>query len=253
MTESTATEQAAILQGDQHNRGPTSIDGVLTDASSYWPAIVMRGSILFALGLVFVIFPETTVNVISILFGVMVLLEAASSGVQLYAISRYSAPNPMRGAIMMFYFITMMVNIILGVLALAFPDETAQILLILVAVWFVVVGVLQLFMVCLLRASRDLAQSGAAQCSMLLAGALYLTFGTMLLSDLDKGVLTFVRLIGFVVMMFAMQVICFGLFVRALGEAAADAEKEQAQTGTHGDSSAVKNTEESNIVESNIV
>lgn len=194
--------------------------GILSDASKHWPIFFVRGVILLILGTAFVYFPEETVQTMSILFGVTLLLEGANAGIQMCALCTSTSHNPLGGAMSIFYFVLMALNLGLGIAVISYPDETTQLLLTLVAVYFVVMGLMEIVFVCCLRTSGDLKQRPGALCCMLLGGMLYLSFGiSMLSSDMEEGAGVFGTLIGIVLMVFALQIICFACFLRAAGHA----------------------------------
>ena len=199
--------------------GTTSPAGLLSDASKHWPIFFLRGIILFVLGTAFIWFPEETVNTVSILFGVMLLFEGFNAGIQMCALCTNTGHNPLGGAMAIFYFFLMLINLGLGITVITYPDESAQVLVILVAVYFVVMGFMEVLFVCCLRRSGDLQQRPGAMCCMLLGGVLYLTFGISMLSDLDEGMEVFATLIGIVTMLFAMQIMCFACLLKAAGNA----------------------------------
>ncbi|CAB9521402.1 expressed unknown protein [Seminavis robusta] len=195
----------------------TSPEGLLSQAAKVWYYFLIRGIILLLLGVAFLCFPEETVTTVTILFGVMLLLEGLNAGAQMCALSNSDAHNPLGGAMAIFYFFLMVVNIGLGIALFAFPDTTAQVLLILVAVYFIAMGCVQILFVCCLQSGStglQQQQPGALIC-MLLGGALYVAFGMLMLDDLDHGIRFFAIFIGLVLMMFGMQIMCFACLLRA--------------------------------------
>ena len=120
-----------------------------------------------------------------------------------------------------FYFFLTCLNLGLGIAVIVYPDETTQLLLTLVAVYFVVMGIMEILFVCCLRRGGDLQQRPGALCCMLLGGLLYLSFGiSILTADLQENIEFFGTLIGIVLMVFAMQIVCFACLLKAASAAA---------------------------------
>jgi len=197
---------------------PTAQETMIVDMARYWPAFIVRGIVAFSLGFLMLVFPNETVDMLSILIGIVFLSEAISAAVQIWGMSKYVAASPARSAMMTLHVFSMLANIGIGVFVLVFPDITAKILLLLAAVWFVMIGVLHLLLGCILKCSSgsgNVANLGMG-CCVFLAGMLYVAFGTVLLTDLDEGMITFAKFMGGMIMLFAVQIIFMGCQLRSV-------------------------------------
>ena len=103
MSDPEAAEGSKLMSKDEADQS-VQIEGVLTEAAGYWPVLMIRGLVLLALGAAFIWFPDETVNAVSILFGVMLLFEAANSGLQICVLQNNTADNPLRGAVQIYNF-----------------------------------------------------------------------------------------------------------------------------------------------------
>jgi uncharacterized membrane protein HdeD (DUF308 family) len=193
------------------------IEGILNSLASYWTIFVLRGLVILFFGALFLVFPETSVATFSIIFGVFCILDGVSCFIKMWLV--YMFVEGGRVPLTMLYFLSSASNLILGIFAIAYPNLTAQILLVFVGVWFVLIGFLELLLLCLMRG--DPIMSGGGSGCMFLGGAMYFIFGIVLLSDLERGVERLAKLVGVIVMLFAFQMIFFGLRLRKVHKSGA--------------------------------
>jgi uncharacterized membrane protein HdeD (DUF308 family) len=196
------------------------IEGILDSLASYWTIFILRGLIILFFGSLFLVFPETSVATFSIIFGVFCILDGVSCFIKMWLVCMFVEGS--RVPLTMLYFLCSASNLILGIFAIAYPNLTAQILLVFVGVWFCLIGSLELLLLCLMRG--DPIMSGGGTGCMFLGGALYFVFGIVLLSDLERGVESLARLIGVIVIIFAIQIIFFGLRLRKVYKSGAAAD-----------------------------
>mmetsp|Transcript_9504 Transcript_9504/g.15801 ORF Transcript_9504/g.15801 Transcript_9504/m.15801 type:complete len:243 (-) Transcript_9504:82-810(-) len=199
-------------------------EGVLKGLAAYWPLFILRGVITLLFGFLFLVFPQTTIATFSILFGVFLIMDGLACLFKMCIICLYIDNDGGTGKqvpLSLLYFLTFAGNMILGIFAISYPDLTAQILLLVVAIWFVLIGCLELLLLCLFRADPILIMAtggggGIGGVCMVLGGVMYLCFGIVLLSNLEEGVLGVTRFMGIIIMLFAFQMIFFGIRLKTV-------------------------------------
>lgn len=165
--------------------------------SSYWPLVMIRALILLAVGVCFIAFPETTLTSFAILFGIFCIVESLVWLLKLCLLCKGGAG---RTNLAFMYALTFLFNFIIGMVSVAWPDVTTTALLIMIAVWFILVGLVETGLACLLREKTWILLSGGMLCIM---------FGFILLVDLDRGATGMAVFIGVVLLLFAAQIACF--------------------------------------------
>mmetsp|Transcript_26739 Transcript_26739/g.39549 ORF Transcript_26739/g.39549 Transcript_26739/m.39549 type:complete len:220 (+) Transcript_26739:180-839(+) len=172
--------------------------------ASYWPIVLGRAIILLTVGICFIAFPETTLNSFAILFGVFCIIESLVSLLKLWLVCKRGAGMT---ALSFTYGVTFLLNLSIGIVSVAWPGLTTKALLILISVWFIIVGIVEVGLSCLFREKTWILLSGGMLCVM---------FGFILLIDLDRGTAGMSVLIGIVLILFATQVLCFACRLRKI-------------------------------------
>lgn len=130
-----------------------------------WPGIALRGIVAILLGLVSIVLPGAAFMSLVIAFGVYAIVDG---GITLVDAAR--APAPGRGAAIFSGLISMVV----GVLALAWPDITAFVLIMLIASWAMVAGIFEI------AAAIQLRKEITGEWLLALQGVLSIAFGAAL-------------------------------------------------------------------------
>jgi uncharacterized membrane protein HdeD (DUF308 family) len=107
-------------------------------------------------GLFFLFNPSTTVDVLTKVFGSLLILEGAANLVKVFVVCCCTASLSMLGV----YFLMFACNTAVGILIFVYPDETASLLLIFIGAWFVAIGVLQILLAIVFRAAQVSGGSG---------------------------------------------------------------------------------------------
>lgn len=163
---------------------------------------------VLAFGLFFVIHPSASLDVLAKVFGSLFVIEGAANLIKVFIVCCYTDSQAMLGV----YFLSFACNTTIGILIFLHPSETANLLLIFIASWFIAIGSLQLCLGCVFQASNA---TGAA---VFIGGVglLYVILGILLLTNMDEGVTTIVRLIGVVVTLFGIQLACVGCKLKTM-------------------------------------
>lgn len=130
-----------------------------------WPGIALRGIVAILLGIVSIVLPGAAFMSLVIAFGVYAIVDG---GITL--VDAVRAPAPGRGAAIFIGLISMVV----GVLALAWPDITAFVLILLIASWAMVAGIFEI------AAAIQLRKEITGEWLLALQGVLSIAFGAAL-------------------------------------------------------------------------
>ncbi|RJP35682.1 MAG: hypothetical protein C4536_00285 [Actinobacteria bacterium] len=159
--------------------------GVFLIPRSPW-GVLFEGIGILALGIVLVAWPGASVKVVRIAFGIFALVFG---GIQVFdAASEKQEDRWWRIPLAV-------ISIAAGIFALAWPDATERVILIILGLWFVITGVV------LMAAGLKLPEEISARWVVVVAGVVALGFGIYLIirpsgSSPDEVASTVVRLIG---------------------------------------------------------
>ena len=146
--------------------------------------------------------PGTSLLAIAVIFGVYAIID----GVLDLAFAWRRAHEGRRWAWLVFEGI---VGLGAGILALAYPDLTAMVLLTVIAVWAIITGVAEIF------AAIRLRRHIQGEWMLATGGVLSIIFGVLLLLFPTAGVLTLLAMIGAYALVFGVLLIALGLRLRA--------------------------------------
>jgi uncharacterized membrane protein HdeD (DUF308 family) len=171
--------------------------------SRYWWVSVVRGLVAVALGIFAFVWPIATITALVIVFGAVALADgvlAIAAGIAARRLASDWWVLLVQG----------LVGIAIGVLTFANPANTALALLVLMAVWAIGLGVLQV--VVAVKARRDIRGGGW----LALGGILGITFGILLVSNPVAGGVAVLWLIGIFAMLWGAMLIVGGFDLRRL-------------------------------------
>jgi len=175
---------------------------MLTLLVENWWLYVLRGSIAILFGLMALVWPGITVQVLVVLFGVYVILEGAlamAGGFKKQTVkSRWLLI--VEGAL----------GIAVGLAAFALPGLTAVALLIFIAVWAVLTGLVEL------AAAFSLRRQMAGKWVLGLAGAASILIGVLLLANPGAGIVAVIWLIGIYALIFGLLLSYLGIKARKM-------------------------------------
>jgi uncharacterized membrane protein HdeD (DUF308 family) len=163
----------------------------------WWWTFIVRGLLAIAFGLLAFLAPGWGIAVLIGLFAAWALIDGAGSliaGIQTRGQDRSWWLEVLEG----------LVSIVAGVVALLLPAPAAQVLVILIAAWAIVTGVIQIWTAIRLR------RAIRGEVWLALAGAASILFGLILFLFPAAGALSLVWLIG-------SGAIVFGVFMLMLG------------------------------------
>lgn len=185
------------------------VEDLAKKLAPYWGVYFFRGLLVTSFGLFFLLSPDQTVSVLANVFGAFLIIEGAIYFFQALVVVFRTETNSM----LCVYISGFLASSAVGIAIITYPRETANILLICAAVWFLLIGVLQLLVAWIFRAAEvrsgsDLAIGGV--------GLLYVILGCIFLANLDGSVILLIRILGVVTTLFGCQLLYLGLRLRYL-------------------------------------
>lgn len=169
--------------------------------SRYWWALVLRGVAAIAFGVLAFTWPGITLQVLVLFFGAYALLDGILS---VAAALRGRGQTENWGL----FLLQGLLGIGLGVLTWLAPGATAVAILLYMAAWALVTGVLEI--VAAIRLRREIE----GEFWLALGGLLSITFGMLVLAFPLAGALGLIWLIGGYAIAFGISLIALGVRVR---------------------------------------
>jgi uncharacterized membrane protein HdeD (DUF308 family) len=160
-------------------------------------ALVLRGVLAIALGVVAIAWPGVTVLVLAAVFAAFAFAEAALQGVR--ALGDGEA-GPLAGHLLL-----SVAGTAAGVVALAWPVPTALVLVLTAAIWAIAAGVLEFALACAPGLPAGTRALG------ILAGLLLVAFGGVVISRPGLGPATFALLFGLFALIFGTTQVIAGV------------------------------------------
>lgn len=161
----------------------TDLAGTITSATrSAWWIVVLRGVIAIAFGILALVYPETTAKAIVIVFGIWALVDGVMALVSIVTGG---------GRAWGWLLLEGVLGIAAGIIAFREPAITVFALVLVIAFWSLMIGVLEV------SGSLQLRQvPGSGWGWLLAAGIASLLFGILLIANPGIGAATLLVLIG---------------------------------------------------------
>jgi uncharacterized membrane protein HdeD (DUF308 family) len=169
-----------------------------------WWLFTVRGVFAVLFGLAALIWPDATLLVLILLWGAYTVVDGA---MMLYA----TLTNPQWPARWALGLIGVL-GLVTGLIALFWPGITATALLLLIAVWALVTGVLQI--VDAIRLRKVMTN----EWFYIVTGALTALLGVILIVNPAAGAMAFVITIGVFAILWGVVLVLFSLRLRRLGD-----------------------------------
>jgi uncharacterized membrane protein HdeD (DUF308 family) len=166
-----------------------------------WRLIVLRGGLAALAGLIALILPGATVVALAILFGIFLAIDGLVT-----VISALRGPKSAPG--WRLALLEGALAIAIGVLTFIWPRVTIAVLVILIAAWAVLAGVLRL------ATAVRLGRQGQRDWRLILTGALAVILGLALAVFNDLGVIAIGALIGVFLLLIGVFQIILGIRLR---------------------------------------
>jgi uncharacterized membrane protein HdeD (DUF308 family) len=179
-----------------------------TMARNWW-IVLVQGICAVLFGLLAIIWPGLTIGVLVLLFGAYALVDgvteilAAIFGPERIAMSDMGTPRWMR-------VITGVLGIIAGIVTFAHPGWSATALLLIIAIWAIATGVMEIVFAIQFR--REIPNEGW----LIVAGAASVIFGVLVVLFPRGGALGVIWIIGLFAMLYGILLIVVSLRLRNL-------------------------------------
>ena len=181
-----------------------AIDTAATaELSRWWWTFILRGVLAILFGVIAFIAPPATIAALVLLFGAWALVDGVFD----------IAAALMHRTMDRSWWLTILegvVGIVAGLLALAFPDIAAASLILLIAAWSIVTGVIEIGLAIRLR------EQITGELWLAIAGILSIVFGVLIFIYPAAGALTIVWIIGAFAIAFGISMIALGWRLRGI-------------------------------------
>ena len=176
---------------------------LLDDVSRGWWVILLRGIVGVIFGILAFASPVVTLLALVFVWGAYAIVDGALA---LYLMVQAGRQDRTWWP----YLLEGMVGILAGVMAFAWPEITAFALVLLIAAWAIVTGVVEIV------AAIDLRKQIRHEWLLALSGVLSIVFGTLIVLQPDAGALVVVWLLGAYALVFGGVLIGLAFRVRGL-------------------------------------
>jgi uncharacterized membrane protein HdeD (DUF308 family) len=166
-----------------------------------WWMIVVRGVLAALVGLLALIMPGITVAALALLFGIFLAVDGV---VTIVASLRGPRTSPGWGLALL----EGALGIAIGVLTFIWPQVTVMVLVILVAAWAVLAGILRI------AAAIRLSREGRREWRLILTGALAVILGLALAVFNRLGAIAIGALIGVFLLLIGVSQVMLGIRIR---------------------------------------
>lgn len=184
-----------------------------------WWLITLRGALAVVFGFLAIVWPGITVLALVLLWGAYTLVDGVASVA--IGLSSRSAPAEHRWT----YGLLGVLGIAAGVLTFLWPEITAIVLLLIIALWALVAGVLQIAAAIRLRKVID------NEWFLGLTGAVCVVLGVLLIVQPAEGAIGLVIAIATFAIVWGVSLILLGLRLRKVGQGVRTNPHEHANLG----------------------
>jgi uncharacterized membrane protein HdeD (DUF308 family) len=201
-------EQMPMVLGqmNRQERRHSMINASVQTARRHWWTLLLRGILSILFGIIALAAPGIALLAFIYVFAAYAILD----GITAIAVSFQQ-----RGTLRTWWVLLLegIVGVLFGILAFAWPGETALILLYLVALWALVTGIMEIGSAFVMPGSAGL------RWGLGLAGVVSLLFGLVLIVHPGAGLLAVLWLVGIYAVVFGVLLIISAFRVRSLASA----------------------------------
>jgi uncharacterized membrane protein HdeD (DUF308 family) len=167
-------------------------------------SLILLGALAVIVGIIAIAWPGVTILALVILFAVYAFMDAGLQAAR--AFSSRSA-GPVFGHLLLG-----LIDVVAGVVAIAWPGPTAYVLVIVVAAWALVGGFAEIF------GGFQSGETAGTRAMFIVAGLVSVAFGIVLFSRPNVGAVTLALLFGLYSMIYGFSQITAGIQARQLGK-----------------------------------
>lgn len=175
-------------------------------AKGAWIWAVVRGVLAIIFGIIALVAPLTTAAALALVIGIFAIVDGI---IDLIDAVRHRGTQGVG-----FRVFLGIVSLLFGLVILIWPGKTLAFMVILVAIWSIVIGVLQIIASIGIR-----KESGSAWVWGVISGALGVVFGILVLVWPGIGLVSLIWLIGIWAIVFGIALIVLGVQVRKASKA----------------------------------
>jgi uncharacterized membrane protein HdeD (DUF308 family) len=183
--------------------GQVDHSSVLELLARRWHLVVLRGVVAVLFGILAIVWPGITVLALALLFGIYTLLDGVTSIVMGIGQEKDRV-----------YMITLgVLGVVAGLIALIWPQITVIVLLVIIAVWAIFAGVMQL------AAAVRLRKVIRNEWFLALSGIVALVLGLLLIVQPAEGAIALVIAIATFAIVWGLTLVVLGFRLRTLASA----------------------------------
>jgi uncharacterized membrane protein HdeD (DUF308 family) len=168
-------------------------------------SMIWRGILAIAVGIIALAWPGVTVYALVILFAIYAFIAAGLQAMQAFS-SRTAGP-------VFGHLLLGLIDLAAGVVALAWPGPTALVLVLIVASWAVVAGLVEV------SAAFRTGEPAGTRALVILGGLVSVAFGAVLFAHPGVGAITLALLFGLFNLVFGARALVQGIELRRTGNA----------------------------------
>ena len=170
-----------------------------------WWVVVLRGAIAVLFGVMAIAWPGITVLALVVLWGIYAVIDGIT-GLSL-AFSARRVPDPQRWL----YGLLGVTGLVAGIIAILWPAITALVLLVIIATWAIIAGVVQVI------AAFRLRKEITGEWFLALSGAVCIVLGLLLFTQPGTGAIALVVAIATFALVWGVSLILLGFRLRKVG------------------------------------
>ena len=169
-------------------------------------SMILLGVLAIIVGIIALAWPQVTVRALVIVFAVYAFIDAGLQAMR--AFSGRSA-GPVVGHLLLG-----LVDLAAGVIALVWPGPTALVLVLIIGIWAVAGGLVEIF------AAFGVGETAGTRALFILGGLVSIAFGVVLFARPNIGAVTLALLFGLFSVIYGISQIVLGVQLRQTGHTA---------------------------------
>jgi uncharacterized membrane protein HdeD (DUF308 family) len=167
-------------------------------------SLILRGLLAVAVGIIALAWPKVTVLALVIVFAVYAFIAAGLQAMRAFS-SRKAGP-------VFGHLLLGLVDLAAGVIALAWPGPTALVLVLIVGIWAITIGVVEI------AAAFGPGEQTGTRALFILAGLISVAFGVVLCARPGIGAITLALLFGLFNLIAGIWLVVQGIELRRTGK-----------------------------------
>jgi len=167
-------------------------------------SLILLGVLAVAVGIIAIAWPNVTILALVILFAIYAFMSAGLQAARAFA---SKSAGPVFG-----YLLLALISLAAGVVALVWPGPTAYVLVIVVAAWALVGGIMEIV------AGFGSGETAGTRALFIVSGLVSVAFGILLFARPNVGAVTLALLFGLYSLIYGFSQIAAGVELRQLGK-----------------------------------